>query len=107
VRRGEIYRVAKPRDDPKKFRTFVVVSRQTLIDSAFATVTCAPIFSLSHGLTTQVDVGEPEGLKHPSSVYCDNLVSLAKTDLTQYVGTLAPPKLMALDRALRVALALD
>ena len=107
MRRGEIYRVAKPRDDPKKFRAFVVVSRQTLLDSGFATVTCAPIFSRSHGLATQVDIGEEEGLKYASSIYCDNLVSLAKTDLTHFVGTLGPPKLIALDRALRVALELE
>jgi mRNA interferase MazF len=107
MRRGEIYRVTKPRDDPKRFRAYVIVSRQTLIDSAFATVTCAPVFSRSHELSTQVDVGPAEGLKHPSAIYCDNLVSLAKSDLTHYVGALSPRQLAALDRALRVALALD
>jgi len=34
MRRGEIYRVHKPEEDPKRYRGFVVVSRQTLIDSA-------------------------------------------------------------------------
>jgi mRNA interferase MazF len=106
VRRGEIYRVTRPRDDPKRFRAFVVVSRQTLLDSAFATVVCAPIFSRPHGLATQVDVGEAEGLKHASSIYCDNLVSLAKADLTHFVGTLPLPKLVELNRALMVALEL-
>ncbi len=106
MRRGEIYRVARPRDDPKKFRAFVVVSRQALLDSGFATVICAPIFSRSHELATQVDVGEAEGLKHGSSIYCDNLVSLAKADLTQFVGTLPLAKLVELNRALKAALEL-
>jgi mRNA interferase MazF len=104
VNRGEIYRVARPRDDPKRFRAFVVVSRQVLLDSAFATAVCAPIFTGHHGLATQVDVGEAEGLKHSSSIYCDNLVSIAKADLTNFIGTLSPAKLVELNRALRVAL---
>jgi mRNA interferase MazF len=104
MNRGEIYRVARPRDDPKRFRAFVIVSRQVLLDSTFATVVCAPIFTSRHGLATQVDVGEAEGLKHSSSIYCDNLVSIAKADLTNVVGTLPPAKLAQLNRALRIAL---
>jgi mRNA interferase MazF len=45
-----------------------------------------------------------EGLKHESSIHCDELVSLLKSVLTNYVGTLSTQKLQALDRALRVAL---
>ena len=104
MRRGEIYRVARPRDEPKKYRAFVVVSRQTLIDSTFATVVCAPIYSHWIGLRTQVSVGEAEGLKHASAIYCDSLVSFAKQDLSNFVGTLSAPKLAELDEALKIAL---
>jgi len=38
---------------------------------------------------------------------CDNLVSLRKADLTQFIGTLPPDKLAALNRALKMALDLD
>jgi mRNA-degrading endonuclease toxin of MazEF toxin-antitoxin module len=38
---------------------------------------------------------------------CDNLVSLRKGDLTDYVGSLASPKFAQLNRALRIALDLD
>lgn len=102
--RGELYRVYKPSGDRKEFRTFVVVSRQALIDSRFSTVICAPVFSSGEGLTTQVTVGPDEGLKHTSWIMCDNLASLRKTDLTQYVGSLSPAKLVELSRALRFAL---
>jgi mRNA interferase MazF len=54
-----------------------------------------------------VEVGLPEGLKHDSSVHCDALVSLPKSELTDYVGNLGPSRLVDLDRALRVALALE
>jgi mRNA interferase MazF len=105
VKRGELYRVARPSTrDPKRSRVFVIVSRQVLLDSRFATVICAPVFSTRHGLATQVAVGIDEGLKHDSGIHCDELVSLPKTFLTQFIGTLGPAKLNDLDRALRVAL---
>ena len=107
MRRGEIYRVHKPEGDPKRHRAFVVVSRQTLVDSAYTTVVCAPIFTNGDGLSTQVAVGQDEGLKHESWIVCDNLRSLHKADLTQFVGSLSWSKLVDLDDALRAALALD
>jgi len=107
MRRGEIYRVHKPEGDPKRYRSFVIVSRQPLIDSAYATVVCAPVFTNGSGLSTQVAVGHNEGLKHESWVVCDNLRSVPKNDLTQFVGSLSWSKLVELDEALRIALALD
>ena len=105
MRRGDLFRVAKPpAHDPKRFRVFLVVSRQALIDSRFSTVICAPVYSTRHGLATQVDVGLDEGLRHDSSVYCDELVSLRKSQLTQFVGSLDAAKLKCLDDALMVAL---
>lgn len=81
-----------------------MVSRQILLDSRFSTVICAPIYSNRDGLSTQVMVGIDEGLKHDSSIHCDELVSLPKSVLTHYVGTLSPPKVRVLDQALRNAL---
>ena len=106
MKRGELYRVHKPGGDPKRYHTFAIVSRQVLIDSKFSTVTCAPVFSSGEGLSTQVAVGPEEGLKHPSWIMCDNLVSLRKADLTQFVGSLPKAKLAELDRALKMALEL-
>ncbi len=105
MKRGEMYRVAHPSvRDPKKQRVFVIVSRQVLIDSRFSTVICAPVYTTYDGLATQVPVGPDEGLKHESSIHCDELVSLTKSVLTSYVATLPPPKLKALNQALRIAL---
>jgi len=105
VKRGDLYRVAHPSSrDPKKFRVFVVVSRQAVIDSRFSTVMCAPVYSVHHGLSTQVLVGIEEGLKHESSIHCDELVSLSKSLLTHYLGTLSPQKIRALNQAVRIAL---
>lgn len=106
MRRGDLYRVAHPsRTDPKRSRVFVVVSRQVLCDTAeYGTVICAPVSSSRHGLATQAPVGQAEGLKHPSAIHCDGLVSLPKSALTDYVGSLGPQKLAALHVALKVAL---
>jgi mRNA interferase MazF len=104
MNRGELYRVHKPAGDPKRFRIFVVVSRQALIDSRFSTVICAPVFTSGDALSTQVSVGPDEGLKHESWIMCDNLVSLQKYDLVNYVGSLGPAKVSELNRALGMAL---
>ena len=105
--RGELYRVHRPGGDPKQYRTFVIVSRQILIDSRFSTVICAPIFTSGDALSTQVAVGPAAGLKHDGWIMCDNLISLRKSDLTAYVGALSPAKMAELSRALKMALDLS
>jgi mRNA interferase MazF len=106
VKRGELYRVRRPPGDPKPARTFVIVSRQGLVDSSFSTVVCAPVFSERLGLPTQVPVGPAEGLKHESAILCDGLMSIEKSRLTDFLGELSPARLRELDDALSVALGL-
>jgi len=108
VKRGDFYRVVKPSSaDPKRSRVFIVLSRQVLIDSKFSTVVCAPIYSARHGLATQVPIGIDEGLRRDSSIHCDELVSLPKSLLTNFVGSLSPRRFAELDRSLAVALGID
>ena len=108
MRRGDLYRVTKPTGrDPKRSRVFAVVSRQVLIESKFSTVVCAPVYSARHGLSTQVPVSIDEGLKHDSALHCDELVSLPKVVLTDFVGTLSPAKLRELDNALMASLGIE
>jgi mRNA interferase MazF len=49
-------------------------------------------------------LGIEQGLKHESSMNCDELVSLPKSMLTRFVGTLDYEKLGEMDRALAIAL---
>ena len=107
MKRADIYRVYRPGDDPKRYRCFVVVSRQEVIDSRFSTVVCAPVYTRGHALGSQVAIGPDEGMKHESWIVCDNLASVRKTELTQFIGSLSYAKVAELDQALRVALALD
>ena len=107
MRRGELYRVFKPGQDPKRYRIFAIVSRPALIESRFSTVVCAPVFSNGEGLATQIAIGPDEGIKHPSWIMCDNLVSIHKSELTDYVGSLSSAKLAELNDALKMALDLN
>jgi mRNA interferase MazF len=104
VKRGELYRVRHPTGDPKRARVFVIVSRSELAESRFSTVICAPVYSRGNGISTEVAVGVDDGLKHESVVLCDALVSLEKSALSDYVGSLGRGKLRALREALRIAL---
>jgi mRNA interferase MazF len=94
-------------EDPKRQRVFAVVSRQLLVDSKFSTVICAPVYSRYDGLSTQVQVGSEDGLKHESSIHCDELISLPKTALTRYIGSIRHPRMRTLDLALAEALGLE
>lgn len=108
MKRGELYRVHRPsQQDPRKYRVFVIVSRQTVIDSSFSTIICAPVYTTHHGISTQVQVGLNEGLKHDSCIYCDDLVSIPKNKLTDFVGTLSSKKIQELNKALKIAVGVE
>jgi mRNA interferase MazF len=108
MKRGELYRVSLgSKTDTKKQRVYVIVSRQELIDSAYSTLICAPVYTNYEGLSTQVPVGVAEGLKHPSAIRCDELISIFKIRLTDYVGILSDEKFFGLEQALLIALGID
>jgi mRNA interferase MazF len=108
MKRGDLFRVYKgSRHDTKDFRVFVVISRQALIDSKFSTVICAPIYSRFDGLSTQFEIGIEDGLKGASSVFCDELLSIEKSRLTDFIGSLSDSKLARLKNCLEIAVGID
>ena len=58
-------------------------------------------------MASEVEVGVDEGLTHDSCIKCDELVSLQKSALTNFVGSLSPQKVEELNQALKVALEID
>ena len=56
------------------------------------------MYTRRDGLHTQVDIGIDEGLKHESSIHCDELMKLPKSSLTNFIGSLSPAKQVLLDR---------
>lgn len=108
MKRGDLYRVYKGSpNDTKNHRIFVIVSRQVLIDSKFSTLICAPVYNNFDGLSTQIIIGIQEGLKHTSAIFCDELVSLKKSMLTDYIGSLSMTKLNELKEALKISLDIE
>lgn len=108
MKRGDLFRVYRgSKNDPKNFRVFVIVSRQIILDSKFSTITCAPIYSIHNELSTQVEVGIEEGLKNDSSIHCDELISIPKTMLTDFIGSLSRDKIEHMNYALKIALDLE
>ncbi|MCL1912021.1 MAG: type II toxin-antitoxin system PemK/MazF family toxin [Leptospirales bacterium] len=108
MKRGELYRVSLGAStDTKKQRVYVIVSRQELIDSAYSTLICAPVYTTFEGLSTQVTIGVEQGLKHESAIRCDELISILKSRLTDYVGCLSEEKLDELGTALAIAIGLE
>jgi mRNA interferase MazF len=93
--------------DPREFRVFVVISRQTVIDSNFSTVTCAPVYSRWDEISTQVPISIESGLKHDSAIHCDELISLPKVMLTNYIGSLSINQIEELNLALKIALDIE
>ena len=104
LRRGELYRIRHPSGDAKRSRVVVVVSRAAHLASRFSSAICAPVYSQRGGLSTEIEVGPTEGLKHASAILCDVLTSFPRNQLTDYVGTLGSDKLEALQTALRIAI---
>jgi mRNA interferase MazF len=108
LKRGELYRVYKgAKRDPKDYRVFVVVSRQALMRTTFSSVICAPVYSNFGDFPTQIPVGVNEGLKHDSAIFCDDLMSLPKSSLTNYIGTLSVEKMDKLKNGLIIALGIE
>jgi len=106
MKRGDLYRVYKGnKNDQKDYRLYLVVSRQDVIDNQFPTVICAPVRTKYGGLSSQVEVGVDEGMKHDCAVYCDELFSLPKFILTNYISHLSITKMEEVNSALRIALA--
>ena len=107
MKRGDLFLVYKgSKNDPKKQRVFLVVSRQECIDEGFSSVICAPVYTNYRGFSTQVAVGVAEGLKHDSAIFCDDLISFPKRILTNYIGHLSDSKMEEVNTALRTALAI-
>ena len=107
--RGEVYRTqerAPERGGKPGF--YVVVSRPFIAESDdVGTVICAPVYSHILGISTEVVIGQAEGLPRAAALRCDFLALTFKRKLTTFVGSLSPRKLAELDRALMIALDLE
>ena len=100
VNRGEIwmYRFKAP----DKRRPVLVLSRPEVIE-LLHTVMVAPITSTIHGAPSEVVVGPEHGLKQQSAVNLDHVQTVERARLVVYVGTVEPPTMQSVCRALAIA----
>lgn len=89
-----------------KSRPVLVLTREQ-VRPYLTRVTVAPITSTIRGLSTEVAVGELNGLKHASVISCDNILTVPTTSLGRLVGYLLPHQERALTHAITAAFNLD
>jgi mRNA interferase MazF len=70
-------------------------------------VTIAPVIPTARGLSTQIPVGQTNGLGHDSVVNCDNIVTIPKTALGERIGYLLPAQEAAVTAAIHAAFDLE
>lgn len=89
-----------------KARPVVVLTRET-VRPHLNTVTVAPITRTVRGLSTEVLVGEANGLEEASVVACDHVTTIPKHALGALVGLLLDEQEQSLSAAIRAAFDLD
>lgn len=104
LERGQLYRVRRQGSEPRQSRVYMVVSRDEFLSVPYSSAICAPVYSSASRSEAQLAVGVEEGLKHPSYARCDELMSIQRSMLTDYVGSLAGHRFPELGRALALAL---
>jgi mRNA interferase MazF len=71
-----------------------------------STVICAPVYSETLSLRSEVVVGPDDGFPKDSSIRCDFLTLMMKSKLTFFAGALSREKQQELNTALAYALQL-
>ena len=83
----------------------VVIVTATELLGVLNAITCAPVSTRLRGIATKVPVGTDEGLREPSEIACDAMLTIHKQDLdTAPLGSLSPSRFPELDRAIARAL---
>ncbi len=89
-----------------KMRPVLVLTRE-LVRPHLSRVTVAPITSTVRGLSTEVAVGQANGLDHQGAVSCDNIVTVPVAALGRQIGFLLPAQEPELTQAIQAALDLE
>ena len=90
----------------RKRRPVVVVSRDD-VRGVRTRTTVAFVTRTMRGLPSEVELDHQDGLPQRCVANCDDLVTIAKSDLSRRVGRLSEVKLAELQDALTFALQID
>ena len=103
MRRGEVWWADLA---PPVGRRPVVLLSRTEAYHIRELVTVAPVTTRLRGIPTEVSLGPREGLRRLGAVNLDSIMTIQKRHLTQRITTLSPPKVEAVNQAIKFALAL-
>lgn len=104
MRRGEIWWADLP--PPAGRRPVALLSR----DEAYAVralVTVAPVTTRIRHIPAEVPLSPAEGLPRPCVINLDSILTVAKVSLQEYITTLTPEKLRAVEAAIHFAFGLE
>lgn len=71
------------------------------------TVTVAPLTSTIRGVPSEVVVGTEVGLKHPTAINLHHIVTVPKSELKRFIGTVPADVLKQVKEAMLFALGFD
>ncbi|NOT53310.1 MAG: type II toxin-antitoxin system PemK/MazF family toxin [Deltaproteobacteria bacterium] len=104
MNRGEIWNFRF--DRPDKQRPVLILTRQEMIDMLH-TVTVAPLTGTIRGVPSEVVIGPEIGLKKPSAINLHHVVTVQKSELKRFVGTVSRETLERVKAAMLFALGFD
>ncbi len=102
--RGEIWLVQL--GAPDKRRPALILSRSSLLE-VLQTATVVPITSTLRGSPTEVQLGTDEGLKGPCCANLTNVLTVRRSQLRRFVGTVGHAKMRQVCDALAIACGCD
>ena len=89
-----------------KTRPVLILTREQ-VRPFLNSITVAPITSTIRGLSTEVSVGQTNGLDRDSVVSCDNITTVPRSAIGRRLGYLLPEQEAALAHAIGAAYDLD
>ena len=101
MKRGEVWWVDFPA--PIGRRPAVLVSRNQAYRVRSA-ATVVPLTRTVRNIPTEVSLGPADGVPKPSAANADEVTTVSKARLREYLATLSTAKLEALERAIKFSL---
>lgn len=101
MKRGEVWWVAFPAPVGRRPAVLVSTNQAYKVRSA---VTVVPVSQTIRNIPVEVPLGPPDGIPRESVANADTVTTVPKSFLREYLATLAPAKVRALDEAIKFAL---
>lgn len=108
MKRGDIY-ILETNDNKGNVqagkRPVIIVQNDTGNTHSLTTIVCCITSKTKKGLPMHLEIGKVGGLKLDSTILCEQILTVNKSDLRQFIGTVTTTDtLKRLDRCLMISL---